>query len=268
MNKHKVTQKELLEQWNRQVHFIERSVKAFDQGDEAEALRIALAFRILFHETNKSHSLLKQLRRDESYLFYSNMGLYSPGNLLSSWGLLTLQVSEEGPKWLPGLNRQPNERFFLMQFYDWWNEIIFDDKRHCLTRADIVRHIADTDGGAHVDGYLNESYAALTKNNSLGVEDYCGRQPRNNPAYQSMRVLAEEFLISETINSVGLGERREYKDRQFEMRFVDDDRRYKWSSTEISCSEETRGIASKHRCEPRKLYRQSVRDGRVFELIA
>ena len=61
-------------------------------------------------------------------------------------------------------------------FNDWWNEIIFDDKKNKFTRHDIVTYVANQDGGAHVDSELDESYATLTKMNSLGWTDYNGNK--------------------------------------------------------------------------------------------
>jgi hypothetical protein len=68
----------------------------------------------------------------------------------------------------------------------------FDDKKNKFTRRDIVTYVANQDGGAHVDPELDESYATLTKMNSLGWTDYNGNKPLNNPAYQAIRTIANE----------------------------------------------------------------------------
>lgn len=59
-------------------------------------------------------------------------------------------------------------RSFFLKYEDWWNEIIFDDKKNVFSRKDIVCYVANQDGGAHVDSALKESYANLTKHTSLG----------------------------------------------------------------------------------------------------
>lgn len=70
--------------------------------------------------------------------------------------------------------------------------------------------------------------------NSLGWSDSSGNAPINNPAYQAVRVIANEFLVSLELFKQGLKNRRKQKNRKFEMRIVDDEgRRYKWSETEI-----------------------------------
>ncbi len=96
-------------------------------------------------------------------------------------------------------------------FNDWWNEIIFDDKKNKFTRRDIVTYVANQDGGVHVDPELDESYATLTKMNSLGWTDYNVNKPLNNPAYQAIRTIANEVLYSIAISASGLKNRKKAK---------------------------------------------------------
>ena len=51
------------------------------------------------------------------------------------------------------------------------------------------------------------------------------------------------------------------------MRFFDDSRRYKWSSTEINASEEIMEIVNQHRVEDRKLYLQELGNGMKVEFV-
>ncbi len=44
-----------------QLAFLIRSSSSYDDGFHDEALRLANALRVLFHQTNTSHSLLGQL---------------------------------------------------------------------------------------------------------------------------------------------------------------------------------------------------------------
>ena len=86
----------------------------------------------------------------------------------------------------------------------WWNEIIFDDKKSLFSRSDIVRIVADKEGGAHVDSKLPDNYHELTNLNSLGNKFIYQNEDgglseidmRNNPAYVSIRVIAQELLHS------------------------------------------------------------------------
>ncbi|MGQ7458343.1 hypothetical protein ACTGU6_10270 [Streptococcus suis] len=257
---------ELEEHWNDQISYLKRSIDYFDEGNETEARRIATSLRILLHQTNFSQSLVRQLNR--CFLYLSSGYLYTPSNLLSTWILLVLEMKDDQLTYKPNLDFfEKGKRLFYLTFEDWWNEIIFDDKQNVFTRKDIVLFVANNDGGAHVDPELEESFALLTKYNSLGFTNTYGNSPLSNPIYQAVRVIAEEFLLSVTISSSGLKNRRQYKERKFEMRFIDDVRRYKWSTTDINCSNETMEIVNRHKAESRKLYRQEFGNGMAVEYI-
>lgn len=264
MAKYKINQQELLEHWNNQIRFIQKSIVEFDSGDEIEAQRIATNLRILFHDTNSSKSVFGQLKPQIN--FYSGGDLYSPSNLLSSWTLLSMSIESEGMKYHAEL--ESHSRVFFLNFSDWWNEIIFDDRENRFTRRDIVTFIANQDGGAHVDSKLNEAYAKLTKMNSIGWIDSLDNSPINNPAYQAIRAIANEVLISINFSQQGIKNRRKQKDRKFEMRIVDDvGRRYKWSETEITYSPETFQIVSQDRKEKRTLYIDEYNNGMKVEYV-
>ena len=139
MAKYKLSAQELQEHWNNQIKFIQKSIKEFDSGDESEAQRIATNLRILFHDTSSSKSIFGQLNPQIN--FYSGGVLYTPSNLLTSWTLLSMELSPEGLKYKAELENP--SRYFFMNFPDWWNEIIFDDHENRFTRKDIVTFIAN-----------------------------------------------------------------------------------------------------------------------------
>lgn len=264
MAKYKRSKQELQEQWDAQVRFIQKSVKEFDAGDESEARRIAASLRILFHETKQSKSLFKQLGLPLT--FYSSGYLYTPSNLLSSWTLLNIEMRPGVFRYRAALENP--SRHFFMTFDDWWNEIIFDDYKNRFTRRDIVLFIANQDGGAHVDPELKESYAMLTKMNSLGWSDSNEEAPANNPAYQAVRAIANELIISLNLSQQGLKNRRKQANKEIEMRVVDKaGRRYKWSETEMTYSVETLEIVHKDRVEKRTLYVDEYKNGLKVEYI-
>lgn len=265
MGKYRFNRQELLEHWNDQLSFLQLSANQFDEGKENEAKRIATSLRIMFHETSTSHSLIKQIGLTNNFLLWSSGVLYTPSNSLSSWVLLEMTVGENGISYKP-LNNV-NGRTFLLRYEDWWNEIIFDDKKNVFTRKDIVCYVANQDGGAHVDPELNEKYAELTKHNSLGWIDSMGKSASNNPAYNAIRQIAKEVIVSQNLLNIGTSTRERMKNRLFEMRFIDNKRRFKWSTTELNYSEETFEIVNQYREEKRTLYLQEYSNGAKFEYI-
>lgn len=151
-----------------------RSCQAFDAGHFSEAKRLAVALRVLLHDTPKSHSLLKQL------------GLKSIGFLDTAFpcpkkedqvflGLLKTQITinddlSASGQHHPLLHERPHGNKPRKKFFaDWWNQVVLIDMhRVTFSRREIIMAVANTDGGAHVDPELDESYARLSRENSIG----------------------------------------------------------------------------------------------------
>lgn len=248
--------KEIFAEFNAQIHLLKKSCAEYDFGDELEAKRIALALRILLHTTRNSKSLFAQLNLNRHYVICSSGSLYTPSNLVSSITLLQMQIANQRIDFQPFLSDFASPRTFYLEFEDWWNEIIIDDKRSYLSRKDVVLHIANTDGGAHVDPILKRAYADLVKMNSLGFSlniDGKAVYPTNNVAYATVRQIAFEFIQSLTMEKLKFNQFH-HADRKFEMRFVDSERRFKWSRTDLTFSAETSDIIDKFTRQERFYY--------------
>lgn len=266
--KYKQTKEDLLDHFNDHINFIRSSCMLYDNGLYHESKRIATSLRVLFHNTRYSNSLLNQLNYADTFLLWSSAGLYTPSNLLTSWTLLSLRIDYNGIQYNPILNTN-FQRSFYLNIDDWWNEIIFDDKMFFISRRDVILSVANQDGGAHVDPILNESYSNITKRNSLGyyqVSNAVKTSPINNPAYASIRQIAHEVLHSFYTFKRSF-KRKAYPERKFEMRFVDEDKRFKWSTTDLTYSVETRNIVNKYRSESRKYYIDTFEDNIKREVI-
>lgn len=56
-----------------------------------------------------------------------------------------------------------------MMFAEWWNEpVLVIQGGGSLSRRLLVLNLADTDGGAHVDDELDETYMAVSRENATG----------------------------------------------------------------------------------------------------
>lgn len=86
---------------------------------------------------------------------------------------------------------------------------MFKDKAgNTFSRRDIVLAVANQDGGAHVDPELDEDYAALSKDNTLGWHFSVGGTETefpDNPVPASIRQIAHEVLV--TLEAAELVER-------------------------------------------------------------
>jgi len=191
---------ELREHLQEQLAFLESSSKAFDQGFEGEAKRLAVAIRVLVHDTKLSRSLLGQLNL-KTLLFCDTARDYDPRNLLSQCGLAVMQFKAGGDaKYVPLFGATPIVPTRYLPFSRWWRKVIFmDDQHNSLTRQQLVLCVADQDGGAHVDPALDETYQKLTRKHSMGMQysnDGVTFTPVKGVANASIRQIAFELVTT------------------------------------------------------------------------
>lgn len=174
------------------LYFLESSADAFDRGYAAEAKRLAVSMRVLFHNTRSSHSLLEQLDRLNA-CFLSTALPPNSANIGTHGGLILTASSAMGSTYFAPLDESIFNRW--LPFGDWWNETVFvDDRREELTRRSLMLAVANQDGGAHVDPKLSETYARLSRHNSLGWVQGPGHNPIPNAERAAIRQIAHEVL--------------------------------------------------------------------------
>jgi hypothetical protein len=150
-----------------QLGFLEASARAYDQGNIAEAKRIATSLRVLLHDTSKSKSLLGQL--DMKGIQFLDTSLPREIDQISSFsGLIEMEISRSGvSRYRPLLDGIPAVHR-RNPFDEWWNTVIFADKKgSSITRSDLVLSVANQDGGVHVDPTMVEAYGRLSRREFL-----------------------------------------------------------------------------------------------------
>lgn len=201
------TQEELERHLRENIGFLEASAAAFDVGHHAEAKRLAATIRVLVHDTPKSRSLLG-LVGIKAQLGYVNTAIpFNPANLLTHHGLVGIGVGPKGPAYWAPLEKGPRPRYGHppSSFEDWWSQVVINDKSGGIfTRKDLVLALANKDGGAHVDPELEPSYAALTRDNSVGWTASNGHEerPLSDIELHSVRQIAYELI--ETLRTAGM----------------------------------------------------------------
>jgi hypothetical protein len=180
-----------------QLEFLRASAKSYDGGFFGEAKRLAHTIRVLVHDTPKSHSLLGQLGRKVGK-FYDTCFPVQPGNKATHAGLVMMGIGgRDAGRYLAMGDGVPFST--LVPFDDWWKRIVFiDDRKTQFSRADSVLRVANQDGGSHVDPMLDEAYARLTRENSLGWVSVTNgvNAPVAEEASASIRQVAHELLKS------------------------------------------------------------------------
>ncbi|SFS42460.1 YecA family protein [Brevundimonas viscosa] len=181
-----------------QVGYLEASCSGFDEGRTAEFKRIAAAVRTVVHDTGSSTSLLTHLG-EKGIQFVSSGFPYDDGNLMSHHGLIGI-VGGSGRNGYVALCQTPGGGPLApreLAFDAWWNEpVIKDGSNRMLRRRDLVLIAANQDGGAHVDGTIDETYDDLARRNSLGwmFSDGQTETPLEQAEAYSIRQIGWEVL--------------------------------------------------------------------------
>lgn len=174
-----------------QLTLLKKACNDFDSGFDISAIQMSSILRILLKD-----SLFEKLNILNSIKYLSTVNQYLPTNLVSYFGLGYISASNENGKYMPDLeffNESSNDK--LLDFDDWWNEIVLSNNKESFSRRDIILGISDKEGGAHVDSRISYGQRTMTKENGLGwkVNEI---DISDNVFYVSLRVISEEILWS------------------------------------------------------------------------
>jgi hypothetical protein len=192
------------EELSDQLGFIAKSSRFVDAGDDAEAKRIALALRILFHDTGNSVSLLRHLGAPTISMLStmnSPLGPKGPGNLAA----LVYTVTAEGHTFQGKAPLDAAPKRFI-PFADWWDgEIVCMTTTGVqMTRKDIVLALANKDGGAHVDAKLKSDYVEVKLGSGIVATALREGQPPTPMPVQSHTIATLRQIAYEVLNSPDL----------------------------------------------------------------
>ena len=174
--------------------------RSYDSGVEASGKHISLSLRVLLHQHGTSRALLEQLGLRNGR-FLDSAGAVNPRNLLTECNLIVLRATTAGGRYIPlvaaGEPPQPPQK---IPFAEWWNEpILRDNTRNTFCRRELVLHVANTDGGAHVDPELDAAYAGLSRANSLAwvfSSENVTKAFEGRPELACMRQIADELITT------------------------------------------------------------------------
>lgn len=205
-----------------QIDYLRSSNERFDADAWQEANRLAVAVRVLVHDTAQSTSLLQHLsaKTRQKWIF---AGL--PGNTHQAlWYLSLVKVATRVNEGGPYLVVAPLTRDEILDppiwsdsFDYWWSHPVMVAGEERMSRKDIVLMLANQDGGAHIDITKNR-YIKLLKSvplpiplhdgNRVGIEigsphglDVDGDDETNEDQplkilRAAMRTIAEEMLLT------------------------------------------------------------------------
>ena len=143
------------QKFEEQLAFLKNSSKLFDEGSEYEAIRLAVSLRVLLHNTERSTSLVNQVKLNDHRMLSSTRGHGNWKDFLAH----EIALSSPTPVVLKPLLK--NE-FIPVPMNVWWNgETVFQHDGNSYTRSKIILSAANKDGGAHVDPRLEHYYEEL-----------------------------------------------------------------------------------------------------------
>jgi hypothetical protein len=184
MGKQRQSQSELWAQLCDQTDLLMLHCSHFDEGNDVVAKPMATTLRVLLHSNSnpksRSRALLDQLGiragrwRSVAHPGHPRDRMFA-STIWSFSATMVVGSSEHKARCMPIL-RGPDEGLRRVLFPTWWTEPVAynRDSGKVFSRMDIVRHVADTDGGAHVDDSLDDSYAALRSGDFLSVRAQWG----------------------------------------------------------------------------------------------
>lgn len=182
-----------------QLQLLRIACENFDNGVDAAGIQIATILRVMLHATKTSRALLDQLGYRKGR-FYSTGPEYNARNMANSFPLLTMVFGTNGGFYAPKIFVAQSNAPRLVQFVDWWGEtIIKDGNGNRFSRMSLVGHVANTDGGAHVDPGFDSDYRSLSRENSLGMMFKSSTKNvalAGRPHLACMRQIAHEVLCT------------------------------------------------------------------------
>jgi hypothetical protein len=182
--------------------------ECYDGGHEIVAVAIATAIRVLVHNTQNSVSLLTHLTSETVHLLSTNLREPSEKVHLGLIRRINAGVNDgkggEAKYWPLCDERyfpSPRGHFVMLELDAWWNECVFENTKHRLTRRELVLAVTNKDGGAHFDAEVEECYDQFRKSWSggsslAGLLSGTNRGYDNIPIYPAIRQVAYELLHS------------------------------------------------------------------------
>ncbi len=188
---------DIVNEFGEQLELLIHARHSFDIGLQPIGKHIALSLRKLLHHHGQSKAVLEQLGI-RSKRFLDTAGDLNPKNLLTDNPLCAMRIGCGQDQYLPtcAVGGSPIPDRWL-PFEKWWNNsVIKDNKGRFFNRRELILHVADTDGGAHVDPELDEQYMDFSRKNSLGwiIDDGNIKKPFPPPTMACIRQIAHETL--------------------------------------------------------------------------
>lgn len=202
----KRTRENFLVELGKQLGFIDRSCRGFDNRDVDEAIRIATAIRVLVHDKGRSVSILSHLGARATVQLLSSIDpkrLHEPPGMTPVLDLPLggFRFSANGSSYRATL--AAGREYPYVSVDHWCKQVAWRNGRSALTRMELVLAAADKDGGAHVDAEDMAEYASLKRDPFGGFLLLANPDESTKQMHLGfLRVLGEEILRSPALRAL------------------------------------------------------------------
>ena len=181
--------------FTKNISWLKKSLKAFEDGDSSEAERMIPPLRTLFHngKNQQSQSIFRRLNLENN--LFPDTAFSSDQNTVAFCDLGDVPVKYNhitlGTKGIPYLGLV-GKKFYGMEgelkakylplfqmkvfsyrpnfksFLPWWEQVIFDNRKGLLlSRKELILCLGEQDGVLHSDHKIKNKYLALKKKDAI-----------------------------------------------------------------------------------------------------
>lgn len=193
------------------IHFLEKSMLAYDAGHEDEVVRMA-------------QTIVSFLSKDpdDTFLFLSTAGRYLPNKTLPYLGLVSVEQEEEQVRFLAVSQSGQESIAKWISLADYLGEIIFDDNNLLVSRHDVLHNLCGTCKNQSFDRELDALYTSCHDQFPRDPDSAMKNLYTGGIPYALMRQIAYELHASLDSSLKTSCENRKKLDRVVELAKIGD----------------------------------------------
>lgn len=157
---------EIFKQFEEQLNFLNKSAELYDSGDWSAIKMASVPLRTLFYKQKYGPILIDKIKEVNKNLFFSSVKF--PKNVVIYQGQIS-PIKYIHPLtntietvYIPMLSEHTS--FYKIGFSNWIDGRIFISNGVSFTRKELIKFVANQDGGGHVDDSLTKKYYQMVHN--------------------------------------------------------------------------------------------------------
>jgi hypothetical protein len=166
-NRIPINKNELFKNFEEQIHFLYKASELYDSGDWTSIKMASTPLRTLFYKQSGGPILIDRIPEVNQKLFYSSVeiqkGAIMYNGPISSIQYINNLTNRFEPVYVPILSDQLKE-FHKIGFNNWIDGRLLIADGESFTRRELIKFVANQDGGGHVDNSLTDKYYHLVHN--------------------------------------------------------------------------------------------------------